>query len=282
VVCATTLAPTSAEAGHPAVAGDASSADQSAGQSFRQSAGTPRASLDRRLLDARITESSGLDRSTRHPGVVLTHNDSGDGPRVFAVGTSGRTRAVWTLSGAGALDWEDMATGRGHTVWVGDIGDNAVQRDRVQVYAFTEPPVLRDRAVPSRRYELTYPDGAHNAEALLVRPRSGRLLVVTKASRGAGFYRAPRRLTTTGGNRLVRIGPAPSLVTAGSVRPGGGQICLRDYRRAYLYGHVGAPPTRVALPSTQQGESLTYGAGGRSLRIGSEGADSPVWRIPLR
>jgi hypothetical protein len=213
---------------------------------------------------------------------VLTHNDSGDGPRVFAVGTGGSTRAVWTLSGAGAHDWEDMAVGRGHTVLVGDIGDNAVQRDRIQVYAFTEPSVLRDRAVSARRYELTYPDGAHNAEALLVRPRSGRLLVVTKATHGAGFYRAPRRLRTSGVNRLVRVGPAPGLVTAGSVRPTGGQICLRDYRRAYLYGRIGATPRRLALPPTRQGESLMYGAGGRSLLTGSEWADSPVWRIPLR
>lgn len=243
---------------------------------------TARASLDRRLLDWRITESSGLDRSTRHRGVVLTHNDSGDGPRVFAVGTSGRTRAVWTLSGASAHDWEDIAIGPRHTVWVGDIGDNAVRRDRIQVYAFTEPSALRDRAVPARRYQLRYPDGAHNAEALLVQPGSGRLMVVTKARRGAGFYRAPQRLTTSGVNRLVRIGPAPELVTAGSVRPGGGQICLRDYQRAYLYRHVGASPRRVALPSTRQGESLTYGTGGGSLLVGSERAHSPVWRIPLR
>lgn len=152
-------------------------------------------------------------------------------------------------------------------------------RDRIQVYAFTEPSALRDRAVPARRYQLRYPDGAHNAEALLVQPGSGRLMVVTKARRGAGFYRAPQRLTTSGVNRLVRIGPAPRLVTAGSVRPGGGQICLRDYQRACLYRHVGASPRRVALPSTRQGESLTFGTGGGSPLLGTGPqpglADSP-------
>lgn len=37
-----------------------------------------------KLQDEPITESSGLAVSVRHQGIVYTHNDSSDGPRVYA------------------------------------------------------------------------------------------------------------------------------------------------------------------------------------------------------
>ena len=72
--------------------------------------------------DPRITESSGL-ASASTPGVVYTHNDSGDAARFFAVGPDGRTRTVYTVPGVQVRDWEDMARGpdeRGRSsLWLG-------------------------------------------------------------------------------------------------------------------------------------------------------------------
>ena len=48
--------------------------------------------VDFRIEDARITESSGLALSMRHPHTVWTVNDSGDSARVFAVDTRDRQR----------------------------------------------------------------------------------------------------------------------------------------------------------------------------------------------
>src|SRR5205823_4060463 len=48
--------------------------------------------------DSRIAESSGLAASRTHPGIYWTHNDSSDGPYVYAVdGRTGRTVARITL-----------------------------------------------------------------------------------------------------------------------------------------------------------------------------------------
>ena len=79
------------------------------------------------LADARITESSGLASSSRSDEVFFTHNDSGDEPRVFAVGRNGETLTTLTVPGAANLDWEDIARGPDDhgtsCLYIGDIGD---------------------------------------------------------------------------------------------------------------------------------------------------------------
>ena len=61
------------------------------------------------LADERITESSGLAASRRHPGTVWTTNDSGDEARLFAVDArSGRTVGVHRY-GAPVRDVEALA-----------------------------------------------------------------------------------------------------------------------------------------------------------------------------
>jgi hypothetical protein len=238
-----------------------------------------------RLTDPRIVESSGLALSRRHPGVLWTHNDSGDQARLFAVGPDGRTRAVLTLAGVEARDWEAVAAGRDDrgrpALYAGDIGDNNGVWPEVAVYRVAEPATLRDATVPAVRYRLRYADGPHNAEALLIDPRSNRLYVATKAETGGGLYRAPPRLDPTGINVLHRIAGVPPVVTDGAFLPGGRGFVLRDYQQAHVYAKPGRRVGSFDLPLQFQGESLAVTADGRSLLVGSEGPDSEVWRVPV-
>src|SRR5215208_7158200 len=187
-----------------------------------------------RLEDPRIYESSGLARSRRHQGVLWTHNDSGDEARLFAVGSEGRTLATLTLAGVEARDWEALAAGRDDrgrpALFVGDIGDNQGVWPEVAVYRVTEPARLGDATVPAVRYRLRYADGPHNAEALLVDPRSNRLYVATKEPDGGGLYLAPARLRTDQPNVLHRVARVPPLVTDGAFAPDGRSFVLRDYQ----------------------------------------------------
>ena len=238
-----------------------------------------------RLADPRIVESSGLALSRRHPGVVWTHNDSGDQARLFAVGPDGRTRAVLTLAGVEARDWEAVAAGRDDrdrpALFAGDIGDNNGVWPEVAVYRVTEPAVLRDATVPAVRYRLRYADGPHDAEALLIDPRSNRLYVATKAQIGGGLYQAPSHLDPTGINVLHHIARVPPVVTDGAFLPSGRGFVLRDYQQAHVYTGPGRRVGSLDLPLQFQGESLTVSADGRSLLVGSEGPGSELWRVPL-
>lgn len=235
-----------------------------------------------RLHDARITESSGLAASSRHPGVLWTHNDGGAAAEVMAVGRTGRTVATVRLRGIDPYDPEAIAPGRDPAgrpaLFLGDIGDNRLRRPDVSVFRFTEPTRLTDQTVAATWFRLTYPDGPHDAEALLVDPRDGRLWLATKDVFGGGLYRAPAGLRTDRPNRLTRVGDVPGLVTDGAFLPDG-RFLLRTYSTVYLYAGPDRPVASAALPETEQGESLAVD--GSRLLVGSEGRDSPVYAVAV-
>src|ERR1700741_3966146 len=65
------------------------------------------------IKEKSISESSGLVASRTTPGVYWTHNDSGDGPFIYAFDTRGNSRGIFRVTGAQARDWEDIAIGPG-------------------------------------------------------------------------------------------------------------------------------------------------------------------------
>lgn len=258
---------------------DASSAASSAAASQASGDRWTHVSLWSTVQDDRIREASGISRSTYARPVVFLHNDSGDKPRFFAVGRDGATKAVFRVRNVRARDWEDMAAGPDHTLWLGDIGDNAERRDSISVVRVREPLTLRSRAVRGTRFRFRYANGPHNAEALLVMPRTGRLYVVTKASPHGGIFRAPKRLSTRRTNVLHRVARAPRLVTGGDVAPGGDRIVLRTHNNAYFYRRIGGRATKVLLPYERQGEAIGFTRRGNAVDITGEGLEQPIWQV---
>ncbi|WP_406208893.1 hypothetical protein OH807_37730 [Kitasatospora sp. NBC_01560] len=234
--------------------------------------------------DPRITESSGLAASLAHPGVYWTHNDSDDGPYVYAVDSQGRTVATVTLRGIEPRDVEAISLGPDGRLYVGDIGDNLGGKwPEVWIYSFAEPAELRDQTVDAVRYRVRYEDGPRDAEALMVHPVTGRAYIASKKQGGGGLYQGPEKLSTAGINTFRRIGDTP-WVTDGAFSPDGTRLVLRGYLSAQLYRWKdGAPVELGALsaPLQRQGESVTFTADGRAVLYGTEGKDSPVWREPL-
>ena len=82
--------------------------------------------------DPSANELSGLVRSRSQPGLLWSHDDSGAGPVLFGLRADGRVAARPTVTGAQAVDWEDIAAGPAPDgrplLYVGDIGDNASRR----------------------------------------------------------------------------------------------------------------------------------------------------------
>jgi len=229
-----------------------------------------------RFQDSRIVESSSLV-DLGH-GLTATANDSGDDGIVYVVDRSGRT--VGTTRYGESDDAEAMAPAReSGYVWVGDLGDNLAQRRDV---ALRRVPVGRgDRTVVAPTYRLVYPDGAHDAETLLVSPRTRRMFIVTKASLNAAVYVAPRRLRADRPNRLTRVTALALTATDGAVLPDGRHALVRGYFSATLYTFPGFRRLgSFRLPAQRQGESLSVGPAGR-IRIGSEGDHSRVLQITL-
>ncbi len=90
------------------------------------------------LQDESIAESSGLARCKHHPDWFWTHNDSGDEARVFLVDSEGKTRAIYRLPGAGAIDWEDMTSFEkdGHSIFGQEISEGTLSREEASPCIF--------------------------------------------------------------------------------------------------------------------------------------------------
>lgn len=238
------------------------------------------------IEDPRITESSGLAASRLHPGIYWTHNDSDDGPYVFAVDSrTGKTVATITMRGVGEpRDVEGISIGPDGDIYVGDIGDNLDGSwSHVWIYRFPEPKRLRDATVTATQYDVKYADGARNAEALMVHPKTGRVYIASKNEDGGGLYEGPAKLTAGATNTFRRVGEVP-WVTDGAFSPDGGSLVLRSYFSARVYGFEGGrlgESRAVAAPFQRQAESVTYTADGSALMFGSEGARSGVVRVEV-
>lgn len=266
------------------------------------------------LKNPSIEESSGLAASRSNPGIYWTHNDSGDGPFVYAFDAAGESRAVFRVAGAQARDWEDMAIGPGPQkgssyLYLGDIGDNEESRTEIVVYRVAEPKLAATDKTSSKTnprttaradaIRLRYPDGKFDAETLLVHPTSGNLYIITKVMlKNATVYEAAAPFVAGKVISMKRIGEikVPSLMggvlTGGSISPDGRRIALCDYLQGY---EAVLPPssrnfndiwkqtvTGFSLGQREQGEAITYRADGKALLATSEGTRPPLIQVELR
>ncbi|MED7825244.1 WD40 repeat domain-containing protein [Streptomyces chiangmaiensis] len=234
------------------------------------------------IKDPRITESSGLAASRLHPGIYWTHNDSDDGPYLYAVdGRTGKTVATITLRGVGTpRDVEAVSIGPGNQIYVGDIGDNLDGSwPYVWIYKLPEPKVLQDQTVRATQYVVKYSNGPRDAESLVVHPRTGRVYIIDKKEDGGHLYEGPAELSPTGTNVFRPVAPVDLWATDAAFSPDGRQLVVRGYFGGIAYdwndGRM-KRQGRLDVPLQQQGESVTYTADGSKLLYGSEGTDSQV------
>ena len=182
-----------------------------------------------------LPEASGLAVSRRHPGILWSHNDSGNSTTLFAVDSAGALRARVRVPVA-TRDWEDISAARcpaGDCLYLADIGDNRLARTRLHVYRIPEPRLdARETAAPEV-FTATYPDGAHNAEALFVVDDA--VFVITR-DRASAVYRAPLPAGAGGDLSLRRVGQlALASITDAETSPDGAWIVARTAKAVLLY-----------------------------------------------
>lgn len=263
------------------------------------------------LEDRAIDESSGVVASRTTPGMYWTHNDSGDGPFIYAFDDRGHNRGIWRVTGSVADDWEGIAAGPGPTagtnyLYIGDIGDNGGKRPQIIVYRIPEPIIpAAEESRGKRNAQLTevadvirlrYPDGRHDSETLLVHPVTGKIYVITKIEFGnAGVYEADPKQGPAGVITLARVGELSvptvfgGMITGGDISPDGLRVALCDYFQGYeivlpeassAFNRVWKQPLRaIALGQREQGEAIGYRLDGRALLATSEGRRAPLIQV---
>ncbi len=127
--------------------------------------------------DVEATESSGVVASSIEDGLYYTLDDSGGAASLYMFDETGAFRGEQLIQGATNTDWEDLASGpcpaavdANACLYIADIGDNHEERDSVTLWVV---PESRETIVDAVACPLTYPDGPHDAETLLVVPADG-------------------------------------------------------------------------------------------------------------
>jgi len=259
----------------------------------------PRPRLTGRV-PAVVRELSGFAASHRHPGIFWAHNDSGNAAALYALRADGTIAATVPLRGVTLRDPEDIAVGpcaagsEQSCIYLGDIGDNGSRRKSVQVLKVPEPERIEDAPLVPAILPFRYPDGPHDAEALVVDPGTARVFVITKSLFSLGnVYRIDGLGSREGGTAVrVRTLKAPrefdSTTTAADAHPSGTRLLLRTYTRAWelrspdaraFEDVLDAEPVAVPEQPQPQGEAIAYTADGRDYLLGGEGAGSPLYLV---
>jgi len=261
------------------------------------------------IVDTALNEASGIAVSKCQPGVLWSHNDSGDDAFIYAFKDTGDKLGTWKIPNAKNYDWEDIAElkdAHGKCwLYLGDIGDNKLRRDEHTIYRVAEPVITADSAASTRRepviaadaeaIRFKYPDGRHDAETLMVHPRSGDIYIVTKSVSGAAVVFRLRPSATDAYLIAEKVAditvPAipEGFVTGGDISPDGRRATICDYIAGYEWTLPEGDdnfddiwkekPVTINIGSRSIGEAISYSPDGNSLYTTSEGKQQPIFRI---
>jgi hypothetical protein len=252
------------------------------------------------ITSSSLREVSGIVDGRANSGVFWVHNDSGDSARFYGIKHDGALLGTYTMSGAAATDWEDVAMGPkgdgGNFLYFADIGDNATARSSIDVYRVTEPTSIGSTTILPAEYSrarLQYPGGARNAEALFVDPLTNELFIVTKEGT-TRLFSAPSTVFDSAGVATLtphgNVTSAISTVTAADISPDGRYLLVRSTSAGRLYVRgagqsvaeaLQGPGLAFALGAESQGEAIAWSADGGGFYTTSEfsgGSSAPIHR----
>lgn len=239
---------------------------------------------------ASLNELSGLAASKLNPDILWAHNDSGDVGNLYAIKTHGRRVAVFRVNGCSIIDWEDMAMATAPQsptsyLYIGDIGDNGGVRESIQVCRVVEPNLQHseggERALAGQPITLVYPDGAKDAETLMVDPLSQDIYIVSKRQSIVSVYRASYPQSFSQVNTLEKVASLPLTgITGGDMSQDGQEILLRSMRQVFYWRRypretVGQAFRRLPIEITSyqrepQGEAIAWHPFGDGFYTSSE------------
>lgn len=257
-------------------------------------------------------ETSGLAASSVNKGLLYIHNDSGDTSRFFLISTDGILKAIYTFKANPLIrnavtDCEDIAVSTGpkgkRYVYIGDIGDNNAKRKYITVYRIKEPKLKSSANVFTGQVNaeplyLKYPDGARDAETLMVDPVEKLFYIISKREDSVSVYTAPLLyqqndtvILTKRATLFFEGGNNGKWISGGNISKDGSQVLVKSYLKVYYWKRTGkqpvwqllmTPPREMPYKAEQQGEAIDFTTDGNGYYTISEGVYPEVYyyKIP--
>jgi hypothetical protein len=240
------------------------------------------------LKEKSLSEVSGLAASATNPGLLWTHNDSGNPAIVYLVDEQLRIRLRCNLKGARNQDWEDIAVGPGPVpgksyVYVADIGDNMSSHGLKHIYRFEEPQLFPEKT------EITISEfdtiafrlegGEKDTEAIILDPKTADVYVISKREKPVYVYELKGIVSphdTLTAKKMISL-PLTQIVAAG-ISPDGTEIIMKNYDHIYYWERNGKPilealqqePQLLMYREEPQGEAIAFNRKGTGFYTLSE------------
>ena len=227
------------------------------------------------ILDENLYEASGLVASRTNQGMLWTINDSGNDARLFLIDAQGNTIHSYWIDKAINFDWEDLAIytdDRGKSkIYIGDVGDNYAVRKNINIIEFDEP-VFHDPndtiITDYKNLHFRYPDGAKDAETIMVDPITSALYIITKREQNVLLYEVPGSLNESDTLDLTYKTSLPFFnVTSGDISSDGKEVLLKTYDAIYYWKRLNNESLQKTMTMTHdsiaynpepQGESIAW------------------------
>lgn len=238
----------------------------------------------------KINEASGIAASATLPGYYWTHNDSGGKNEVYLLDSKGKLVSTVKLKGAVNRDWEDIAENIGpggkHYVYVGDIGNNIKLNIPMQIYRFQAPSAVpaEKAGVEAEALFVKFPDGARDAESLIVDPIGKCFYIVSKREKAVSLYKIPTGYFNFKNGQEVTMEKVLTLpftwITSGDISQNGEHVVIKDLKHIYYWRRKGNEALEVTMAREavklpyvpeKQGEGVTISVDNKGYVTISEG-----------
>jgi len=200
--------------------------------------GTP---VEYPVSDVRLNEASGIADSKSNPGYLWVEQDSGNPPDLTLLQHNGTVLKSIHLANAVNRDWEDMVLAAGPTagkqyLYIAETGDNLLRYEDYAIYRLEEPAAATDTVQQVDRIAFLYPDGSHNAEAILVDPDTKDIYIITKTDLHSKLFRLKYPYSTIGMNTVEEVGTLPyNYAVSAAISPNGSELVIKTYENIYAY-----------------------------------------------
>jgi hypothetical protein len=236
-----------------------------------------------------IDEVSGIVESRTIEGHLWVEEDGGNSSQINLISSDGKLVKRIELPFPDR-DWEDLGIGPGPEsgvsyLYMADIGDNDAKYNECYIYRFIEPKNENESVIRADKITFQYPDGARDAETILVDPVTKDILIVSKRETKVHLYKLPYPQSVTEIIKATYLGELPIYAaTGGSISFDGSEILIRTYLDAnYWHRSAGqnlddlllhTAPTRLAIEEEPQGEAVAFSNPGSGFYTISEKASA--------
>jgi hypothetical protein len=242
----------------------------------------------KRLNNNQIKEASGIAASFRNPGMLWTHNDSGNDAEIFLLDTALNVKLNVKFPNLTNRDWEDIAIGPGPDpaksyVYIGEIGDNFAQYQDKKIYRFEEPlaggdPIMSIDSVDVITTQL--PRARKDTETLMIDSNTRDLYIVSKRENPVVVYKIKYPYPTDSTVTADSITTIPyGQICGGDISGDGKEILLKNYQNIFYWkvkdnekieDAFKRKPIILPYEEEPQGEAVTFARDGSGYYTLSE------------